>query len=337
MKTAKLILFFNLSLMALTSWGADELRVRILSKFHPQDLVISSGDKAYQIELGDNKTLDLRHLNSFTIYLPTQDVKRHYPGGVWIEPLDNELLVVNWVDIENYVSQVVLGEMGITEPAAMQAQAILARSYALSKLSPQKKYDISDLAYHQVYPSLSQYSELSRQHTADASSQVLTHEGRIMQTVYHAECGSRIYQGYEVWGKGNPPIASSHRLANNLHGKKWHKFIGFDALHRIFGKGSGPFNLQPNQRVLGVSTGKIWLAIDLFRLKINRVLGWNTLPSNEFVITVAQDGLLFSGRGRGHLVGLCQQQAKLLARQGWHYQEILKLFYPNSELIQHRR
>ena len=320
--------------MALPSWGADELRVRILSKFHPQDVVISSADKKYQFELGVNQTLDLRYLNSFIIGLPKQNVKRHYPGGVWIETLDNELLVVNWVDMEDYVSQVVLGEMGVTEQAAMQAQAILARSYAFSKLSPKKKYDISDLAYHQVYPSLSKYSELSRQHTEDASHQVLTYEGRIMQTVYHAECGSRIYHGYEVWGKGNPPSASSHHLANNLYGKKWHKFIGFDALHRIFGEGSGPFNLQSNQGVLGVSTGKKWFSIDQFRLKINRVMGWNTLPSNEFITTLAQDGLLFSGRGRGHLVGLCQQQAKLLAKLGWHYQDILKLFYPNSELIQ---
>lgn len=334
MKFSEGLVFILLSFFIAYSWGQTDIRVRILSKFHPQQALITSDEKQYSMTLNANSSLDLRELSEFTIELPIQKVKRHYPGGVWLEAINDELLIVNWVDIEVYTSQVVLGEMGWVAESAMKAQAVLARSYALSKLRATRKFDVSDLAYHQVYPELSAYSVRSRHRIAATEREVLWADNRITQSVYHAECGSRIYSGYEIWGQGHASKIEHALLPQNLQGERWKKFLTFNALNEIFGESYGPFSMVKKQGVMGVKNGFEWMAIDKFRLKINRQLGWNTIASNEFDIKSGQDGLLFTGRGRGHLVGLCQQQAKILAKQGWHYSDILKFFYPNSDLIQ---
>ncbi len=334
MKFSEGVIFTLLSFLIANSWGETDIRVRILSKYHPQQVLVASGDNQYSLNLNSTSNLDLRNVSGFEIELPHQNIKRRYPGGVWIEVMDNELLIINRVNIEDYVGQVVLGEMGWVARAAMQAQAVVARSYALSKLNSIRKFDISDLAYHQVYPGLSSYSDRSRQRINSTEQEVLWADNKITQSVYHAECGSRIYSGYEIWGQGRASKFDNHLLPEKLRGDKWKKFLSYESLNKIFGDNHGPFSLRQRQGVMGVKNGFNWISIDKFRLKINRMLGWNTLASNEFDIKSGGDGLLFTGRGRGHLVGLCQQQAKTLAKQGWHYSEILKLFYPNSDLVQ---
>ena len=43
-------------------------------------------------------------------------------------------------------------------------------------------------------------------------------------------------------------------------------------------------------------------------------------------------GFVFTGRGWGHGVGMCQVGAYGLARQGWSYEQILKAYYTGIEL-----
>src|SRR5207247_10334007 len=43
-------------------------------------------------------------------------------------------------------------------------------------------------------------------------------------------------------------------------------------------------------------------------------------------------GFVFTGRGWGHGVGMCQVGAYGLARQGWSHEQILKAYYTGIEL-----
>ena len=46
------------------------------------------------------------------------------------------------------------------------------------------------------------------------------------------------------------------------------------------------------------------------------------------------DGLYFSGRGRGHGVGLCQVGARDYARQGWSADQILAHYYAGAQVVE---
>jgi hypothetical protein len=66
------------------------------------------------------------------------------------------------------------------------------------------------------------------------------------------------------------------------------------------------------------------------RLAFNRIHGWSTLPSNNFI----QEGATQQGRGIGHGIGLCQLGAAALAARSHTADPILAHFYPNTTIRQ---
>jgi SpoIID/LytB domain protein len=114
-------------------------------------------------------------------------------------------------------------------------------------------------------------------------------------------------------------------------GQPWKITLSKQQISKVFPGASKLFRKSESQPVK-IDIGQGLINIESFRLGINRQYGWNTIPSNEFTIEQKTEGWLLKGRGRGHLVGLCQQQANELAGQGWQYHEILKLFYPSLSI-----
>jgi stage II sporulation protein D len=71
-----------------------------------------------------------------------------------------------------------------------------------------------------------------------------------------------------------------------------------------------------------------------FRYAANRHLGWATLKSNLYTINQRCDTLIFSGRGLGHGVGLCQAGAEQMGRMGQSAQQTLAYYFPGTALAQ---
>jgi len=69
-----------------------------------------------------------------------------------------------------------------------------------------------------------------------------------------------------------------------------------------------------------------------FHLALGRQLGWNTFKSANFSVARSGDHWLFSGRGLGHGVGLCQFGAVQLARQGSDFRRIALFYFPGTEI-----
>ncbi|MGL4368726.1 MAG: SpoIID/LytB domain-containing protein, partial [Spirochaetota bacterium] len=69
-----------------------------------------------------------------------------------------------------------------------------------------------------------------------------------------------------------------------------------------------------------------------FSSKAGRLLGWNKIKSNLFTVAQTPQGYLFSGKGLGHGIGMCQYGAAALAKKGWKYEQILLFYYPGSSI-----
>ena len=72
-------------------------------------------------------------------------------------------------------------------------------------------------------------------------------------------------------------------------------------------------------------------------LEIRRALSDSHLYSSAFVIDTEgpadrPDAFVLTGAGWGHGVGLCQIGAAVMACQGSSYQQILKHYYPGTEI-----
>ena len=67
-------------------------------------------------------------------------------------------------------------------------------------------------------------------------------------------------------------------------------------------------------------------------LEIRRTLSESHLFSSAFVVEKTPSGFILHGAGWGHGVGLCQIGAAVMASKGYTYREILRHYYPGTDL-----
>jgi stage II sporulation protein D len=66
--------------------------------------------------------------------------------------------------------------------------------------------------------------------------------------------------------------------------------------------------------------------------EFRRLIGYDTLKSTLFAVSVDHASARFVGRGYGHGVGLDQWSAKTMAEQGYTAQQIAQYYYPGATL-----
>ncbi len=302
------------------------VQVLVLSKYHPQQVTIQTRSRIFNFEPAQ--------INSFSFSAEQEDdigitvngkETRIYRGEINLSWEDNEYRIINTTSMETYVAGVVVGEIGANPPSELvKAQAILARTYA-RKVSNREL--LSDLAYHQVFNGFDHHAAKLYSQTSSSAALYLWQGRDLADALFHAQCGSAIYSPGQFWQSGNVFIARSLPEEMTL-GDLWSTGLSFNQLRETF-NASGPLQrLDGHPETIRIASQRF--GVEQFRLSINRRFGWNTLPSNEFAVEPIGEGYRFTGRGHGHLVGLCQQQASQLAKKGWNAQQMLAIFYPGT-------
>jgi stage II sporulation protein D len=130
-----------------------------------------------------------------------------YRGAIRLVPGAGGLTVVNHVDLERYVPGVVPREMppqwGDNAPAALQAQAIAARSYAMATRRTAGLFDVYADQRSQVYGGASAEDPRSDQAVASTAGKVVTYGGAIVTTYFFSTSGGRTENVENVFG-GTP-------------------------------------------------------------------------------------------------------------------------------------
>ncbi len=67
-----------------------------------------------------------------------------------------------------------------------------------------------------------------------------------------------------------------------------------------------------------------------FKIIVGRTLGWSIIKSSRFEVAREGGRFVFRGSGFGHGLGLCQNGAHVLARRGADYRQILAHYFPGA-------
>jgi stage II sporulation protein D len=134
-----------------------------------------------------------------------------YHGTLVVRSDGRRLAVVDAVDLEDYLRGVVGSEMpSHWSLAALEAQAVAARSYALATLRPSAFYDLFADTRSQVYRGLGGESVRSNLAVANTTGRVLTYRGAIAETFFFSSSGGRTANVRDVWpGNGTIPYLRS--------------------------------------------------------------------------------------------------------------------------------
>ncbi len=133
---------------------------------------------------------------------------RRYRGELWILPLASGLTVVNRLPMEGYLRGVVpleLGTRAATDRAALEAQAIAARSFATVRV-PRDEARLPARGWHlragvadQAYGGVDAEYPLADAAVAATAGLVLRYNGRVVTAPYSAACGGRTAAPGEAW------------------------------------------------------------------------------------------------------------------------------------------
>ena len=128
-----------------------------------------------------------------------------YRGALVLSPDAANVLAVDDVDLEQYLDGVVASEMPSSwPPAALRAQAVAARSYALAGLRPGEAFDVYSDTRSQMYRGVTGEAAASTTAVNATRRQALTFGGRVANALFSASSGGRTAANEEIFPSADP-------------------------------------------------------------------------------------------------------------------------------------
>ena len=291
---------------------------------------------------------------------------RHWRGELLVSVSADGLIVVNRLRMDDYVRGVVPLEIGTTssgDAAAVEAQAVTARSYAVTRLGSQRAYDMLATTQDQVYGGADAETQVGNASVEATQGLVLLYGGTVVNAPYHANCGGSTAAPQDSWRAAAEPYLQ--RVSDQIPGTnryycdqaprfRWTRTFGADELRdaisryvRALPGGAGGVGAVTNVTVTAVTpAGRVGtLTVDTDRgrwaMRGNEIraalrsTAGELLYSTYFSVDVVPgrgglQQLILKGGGNGHGVGMCQSGAIGRARAGQDFRTILRTYYPGT-------
>ena len=220
--------------------------------------------------------------------------------------------------------------------------SIRVRSRLRDAARRREAWDLAADTSGQVYGGADAETPAVLEATRATRGQWLAWQGQPILAVYHSASGGRTASAEEVWGRALPYLRSL-------------PVEGEEDSPDTYWRASIPgTTLGPALASLGVQVGpvrEIEVAdrsesgrarsvrvrgrdgeAEVDARELRKALGASVIRSTLFHTRVGEGGVVFFGSGHGHGVGMSQWGAQSMAREGAGYLQILRAFYPGTEL-----
>ena len=246
------------------------------------------------------------------------------------------------LSMTDYLIGVVGAEMPASFPLeALKAQAVVARTYALKRISNSQK--LTDTVSTQAYKDNNQlkamwqgnfdtYYNKIKLAVTSTNNITIKYNGTYIDAVYHSTSNGRTEDAVHVWGNSVPYLKSvesswDRNASSYLRTEEKELSVLLTLLGIDLSDESSIEILSRNNsgRVSSVRIGnKNYSGVELRNL-----LG---LRSADFDLEVQNNKVIITTRGYGHGVGMSQYGAKGMAENGYNYQQILRHYYQGISL-----
>jgi len=292
---------------------------------------------------------------------------RRWRGELLVSSSAEGLVVVNRVRMDDYLRGVVPLEIGTSssrDAAAVEAQAVTARSYAVIRLGDSPRgYDLTATTQDQVYGGADAETQVGNAAVDATHGLVLLYGGAVVNAPYHANCGGSTAAPQDSWRAAAEPYLQ--RVSDQIPGTnryycdqaprfRWTRTFDAEELRgavaryvRTLPGGGGGIGAVTNVAVTSVTpagrVGSLTFDTDRGRwsLRGNEIRAALRSPAGELLystyfsvdVVPGRGGvqqLLLKGGGNGHGVGMCQSGAIGRARAGQDFRAILRTYYPGT-------
>ncbi|EMO42188.1 SpoIID/LytB domain-containing protein [Leptospira noguchii] len=320
-----------------------ELQIRgdgVISVYDANDLLIKKG-----IDIISFDSSRLKAPIRFVSQNTSLEFKSHkVRGSIHIIPQSQgPALVINILPLEEYLLAVVPSEVPYSWPMeALKAQAICARTYAVREILNKKNtlYDVEATTNSQVYGGIEKEHPFTTKAVQDTTGVMAVFEENPIQAFFHSNSGGKTETPENIWGGKKIPYLSTvssdfDRAGENFY---WKEIVSQDLINSKFSN-LKLGEIQSIQVLSRTSSGRVDL------MELNGTEGTSRIRGKEFRQTLGapvrslrfgiqkeSNGFLIKGMGSGHGVGLSQWGSFGMAKENYNYIEILKYYYPGTDL-----
>jgi len=137
---------------------------------------------------------------------------RAYRGQIVVDVLSGKLQAINVLPLEQYLYGVVPAEMPSTWlPAALEAQAVAARSYALASRRAAAPFDVYADGRSQMYLGVSAEKPAATEAVEETAGEILLYAGHVATTFFSSSTGGWTQSAADAFGgTGKPYLPSLH-------------------------------------------------------------------------------------------------------------------------------
>ena len=271
-----------------------------------------------------------------------------YDGDFFIVMHKDSFLCVNEVELEDYVTAVLKTESWPGWPLEVnKVFAIACRSYVAHKVLEarrnKKPYHVKNSNAHQTYKGRHDMPLLKKA-VEQTKGVVLGHGGKPILAMFDCCCGGVIPAHIADFDFNKVPYlartyACTHCKESSLY--SWevsYEHAVFEALvkghtqeiTRLF-----DIHIIKKDKAGLVSEVKLRgpkAQVTVSGKKLYSML--KEVKSFHFDVQKKSGKVIFTGRGFGHHLGLCQWGARQMVRDEWGYRAILRFYYPGTHFMQ---
>ena len=250
------------------------------------------------------------------------------------------------INLEDYIIGVVAAEMPASfNEEALKAQAIASRTYAMYKIeTSNQEYDVVTDVSNQSYITVDEmknkwnsdfnkYYEKVKNAVMATKGEVMYYDDKIVEAYYFAMSNGYTENASLVFSEDRDYLQSVESIYDNNSLKNFEvkKEIPLTEVCSKLNIDCNYFAISNIERSNTGRVNKIMINNKTFKgTEVRKLLG---LRSTDFNIELNNDKVIFTTKGYGHGVGMSQYGANGMASHGANYEEILKYYYKNVQIL----
>ncbi len=278
--------------------------------------------------------------NIFSLSPSGKNIKgRTYEGSLIIQAKNSELVLINDIDIENYVAGVVQSEIyGKPDKIDIfKVQAVISRTYALKNINKHiaEGFNLCDDEHCQVYKNRCIKPEIL-QGVLAVKGEVLTDSVKnLIDTPFHSNSGGQTANSEDVWSK---PVAylraQPDTFSFSMRNSVWEKTMTKEDWLYIF---SDKYKLDVKSKEIQdelLNFQQEERKAQICSIPLKQIRTDLNLRSTYFSVECTENDMVkLKGKGYGHGVGLSQEGAIRMVELGYDYTTVLQHYYSGAKII----
>ncbi|MFI5332780.1 MAG: SpoIID/LytB domain-containing protein [Candidatus Babeliales bacterium] len=271
-----------------------------------------------------------------------------YQGSFLITCHSGTAYIINALDLEDYVFSVLRTESWPGWPLEVnKVFAIACRSYAIAMIVRSKAnklpYHIKNTNAHQTYTGIHE-SPVLKTAVEETKGVFLAYKGKPIIAMFDGCCGGVTPSLIKDFNFSQAPyLARSYPCTYCKKCKiyNWQAIYSVHTLADVLHK--GPPTIKKIKDIKVTSKDKAGLVREValkgskggsVRVPGKKIYSkLKDVKSFCFLVEKQGDDVIFTGRGYGHHLGLCQWGAREMVRQGNDHRTVLQFYYPGTNFV----